>query len=500
MKIRITLKQKETVEIRSLCFENFRGDEIIKVTSECIDAREGITILNDIFSNGKLLDKKLLEWKILKSILGVSVEEEKIWVEIEKMEILEDNYYYKFPEECFSDFIKYRIEGIETSFSKKEYAALWKYFMKKRIHDNAINALQNMDILPKNAIRYLSGEMLDDFSFQFDEEISCTGEDEQNAINHYIEQYCGGIVYPAFISNKGTKEEQVDIIPILKVHLEKIKEIMREYENSDHRPEEYGLTWPELFDFYSQKISLEFVDEIVEDYNIYKIKENANFHDFLLTNASSDIIESHIGKLGDNITIYDLMLSLTEKGFLASLEEEYFYDNYDYILAGEYNLFHIVPAFCEIVYKNAAYYVMVAKEDKEKAEKLMEQAYDCWVSQDIAECPDKMGYTEDTLSCVPYGDFIEEWLKYHKIKFNDTVGYIPLSTYCHEEPAEDEEYEDINEWKDERFTTYFFEKKELQKYFKYTVQLKEFLRNHTYDDVECDILGNVPFVFRYTSN
>jgi len=160
----------------------------------------------------------------------------------------------------------------------------------------------------------------------------------------------------------------------------------------------------------------------------------------------------------------------------------------------ENNLF--VLAICEIPFRESDYAVAVKVGDKVRAEEEMEKAYDCWNNPVDTECI-ILGHTPDTITCTPYGDFIEDWLRAADIPFNEEIGLIMLDSYCAEVAPEN--CEDSTEWYDERITMYWFEKELLENYLAIIDEtLEHYLNSYTYDDVECDILQNVPYCFELT--
>ena len=154
-------------------------------------------------------------------------------------------------------------------------------------------------------------------------------------------------------------------------------------------------------------------------------------------------------------------------------------------------------AICDIEFKNTEFAVVVNACNKVRAESEMKAAYECWSSECAEECIIP-GYDTDSITQACYGDFIIEWLNVKCIPCDEAVGVVWLDTYCHEEPPADYAG-DPSYWLDNHITTYWFKKSELDIYLKTLgTTTEDYLHSYTYDDVECDVLQNVPFLFQKT--
>lgn len=265
MKITINFKEKKNYIIDHMLFKI--GNVALFVTGANTVIDSGSTVLERIQANHK--DVEYIDHLQYMTLASLQVEVDSVpyqWVEIESIVVKEEGR--KPYEICKSHFGKFctreiRIDGFYCKLNEADYQLIAKYVRMEDKKDNAINALENDDSLDENIFKYLSEEVIEDFAEDFDAVTDYTGEDEWNQINSYINNKCGGTVYPVFVSNKDTEDEIRQVVPLLRTQYEKIYECMREYWNGDPGPEEWGGTWPTYKDEDGNTVSLEFVDEIV---------------------------------------------------------------------------------------------------------------------------------------------------------------------------------------------------------------------------------------------
>lgn len=157
-------------------------------------------------------------------------------------------------------------------------------------------------------------------------------------------------------------------------------------------------------------------------------------------------------------------------------------------------------ATCYIEFKETDFALAVKRCDKELTEVFMAEAYACWCSQDAEECI-LSGYNTDAICQACYGDFITAWVREKGIPCNEDIGLISLDGHCVDGPPMDEDgfQRDISEWRDEHVTYYWFRIKELEEYLiSQNTSLSEFLEYWNRDDVDCDILQNLEYIFKFT--
>ena len=270
MRICVKFKEKNRVKIEYLKFTNF-NKEIIIVESDTQEICDGATLMkgitfNEEYANGK---SDMLRYVKLTDVCVIINDNEQNWVEIEAIEIIDDtpNYNTTFDivPQCFSKFKKrlINIDGYKQEFTEEEYQKIAKYVRQQDKKDDALNALNNYnDDIPDNVCKYLSTIVIDEFAESFSAVSNYTGEDEIYQIDRFIKE-CGGIVYPVFVSNKGTEMEIRQTVPMLKNQLEKVEEDMREYWNGGESPKDLGIEWPTYNDDDGNVLSLEYVDEII---------------------------------------------------------------------------------------------------------------------------------------------------------------------------------------------------------------------------------------------
>lgn len=155
-------------------------------------------------------------------------------------------------------------------------------------------------------------------------------------------------------------------------------------------------------------------------------------------------------------------------------------------------------AICYIEFKDTFFGLAVKKCDKDLAETIMQEAYDCWCTQDVNSCI-LPNYDADAICQTCYGDFITQWVREKGIPCNEDIDLIPLDGYCMDEPPIETDTCDVSDWRDQHANYYWFRKEELIEHLNsLKTSLDEYLKHYTRDDVDCDILQNLEYVFKLT--
>lgn len=265
MKIKVVFNDKAEYKICSLTFM-FAGERIT-LTSKDQTIECGTTVMEDICIEKNAVDRiDHLEHMELVEMLLMAGQKKIYWAEIKAIYIKEDN---RHPFELMSSrFARYQYREIsEPGFFFKllesDYQKIAAYVRQQDKRQNAVNALSCMNNLNQNIVEYLKGYDIKEFSEHFDELTDYTGEEEQCNVEDYINNRCGGIVYPIFISDKDTEDELRQVVPLLRVQYEKILSDMQEYWNGCPGPEAWGGTWMVLSDEDDDNVFLKAVDEII---------------------------------------------------------------------------------------------------------------------------------------------------------------------------------------------------------------------------------------------
>lgn len=152
-------------------------------------------------------------------------------------------------------------------------------------------------------------------------------------------------------------------------------------------------------------------------------------------------------------------------------------------------------AVCDIHFSKSTFAIAVKADEKELAETEMVAAYDCWALMDIEKCiiPE---YDEEVIQKTCIGDFIIKWLEIKGIKADEVLDLVPLDGYCFDNPPAD--CTDVSEWRDERVCRYWFDKTVLSEYLsrEHNTTVKDYINLCTPDDVDCDIIQEIPFVIK----
>lgn len=262
MNITVTFKEKKRFRIDTLVFVNALG-HCIKVTSDSLSITDGQTFMRAVSFNDKYanqLGQHLLFAKL--QAFDISCDDVPVtWTEIKSIMVEDGLITYTLPEGCFSKFKMRHIDALDRDISEEDFQIIAKYVREMDRRDNATDALENYD-LPSNVREYLTNYCLDEFSEKFAELEDYSGEDEEYKIEEFIDSK-GGIVYPVFISNKGTSRQICQTVPMIREHYVKVCENFMELNNGAPTPEECGSAYPSLIDKEGNRVFLKNVDEIL---------------------------------------------------------------------------------------------------------------------------------------------------------------------------------------------------------------------------------------------
>ena len=137
-------------------------------------------------------------------------------------------------------------------------------------------------------------------------------------------------------------------------------------------------------------------------------------------------------------------------------------------------------ATCDLPFRDDTYSVACRIKDKKAIERAMEDAYDCWNSEDSDACILE-GYDQDTIGQVCVGDFIEAWIRHLGYCINEDLELIRLEGYCFDEQ---EGEEDVSDYRDAHVTEHWFMRNKVLEYTRYQgLTLDEFMQTQTQDDV-----------------
>lgn len=231
MNITVTFKEKKRFRIDALYFTNNLGNYSIEVTSDSLSISDGQTVLRAVSFNDEYANQlgKNLYFVKLKAFDIFCDDVPVTWTEIKSIKVTDGLEFYDLPEWCFSKYKMRHIDALGRDIKEDDFQIIAKYVREMDRKDNATNALENYD-MHVNVKKYLTNHCLDEFSEKFAELEDYGGEDEQYKIEEFIDGK-GGIVYPVFVSYKGTSRQTCQTVPMVREQYEKACETLIEFNN-----------------------------------------------------------------------------------------------------------------------------------------------------------------------------------------------------------------------------------------------------------------------------